>query len=596
MSHDHARSCFNGLVGFRLRLGLVLGLSIRALFGQHSANPVLLVNGFQSVCPDGGGSGTFGNLQQLLDEDGASSVDFFDVCSAPDSSIESLAGLLTAKIQSYPGPVDVIAHSMGGLIVRAYLQGWTTAPYLNPPINPKIRKLVLLGTPNFGVSNKFLLLSLVMPWTSNQVAEMQFGSPFLLYLATWNQLYDDLRGVDAVAVTGTAGIDAGGVPWDGVVDVASASIDFADSSGLRTFAVPYCHTGVVLLACQSGAGMIASVTDRSHLSYQLLRSFLDGNNNLGAIAPQASSVSTTGGIQFSLSDPNGNAYTNQLSSVSLVGNGNSPLLHPVWNSPVWSNNDSTAGTSYNLVFDLGAQQYSLPGISVPSGGFVSLPLKFPPEMTFVTSSAARPPGAVSVAPDSLVTIYGAGLASGMAQASLAPWPYQLADASLTLGGVPVHLQYASAQQINALIPAVAPGLYPLVLTTSQGKHSINLMVDQIVPTFFALSGNAAAAVHSTTGQVVTSANPASIGEYVSFFGTGLGPTYSSKGLSIAQTTPTVFVDGQPAIVTFAGRAPGFVGLDQINVQIPSGVQSGPSKSVVMTSGNRFSNTVSLAVH
>ena len=159
-----------------------------------------------------------------------------------------------------------------------------TAPYLNPPINPKIRKLVLLGTPNFGVSNKFLLLSLVMPWTSNQVAEMQFGSPFLLYLATWNQLYDDLRGVDAVAIT-IAGIDAGGVPWDGVVDVASASIDFADSSGLRTFAVPYCHTGVVLLACQSGAGMIASVTDRSHLSYQLLRSFLDGNNNLGAIAP-----------------------------------------------------------------------------------------------------------------------------------------------------------------------------------------------------------------------------------------------------------------------------------------------------------------------
>ena len=52
-------------------------------------------------------------------------MDFFDVCSAPDSSIESLAGLLTAKIQSYPGPVDVIAHSMGGLIVRAYLQGWT---------------------------------------------------------------------------------------------------------------------------------------------------------------------------------------------------------------------------------------------------------------------------------------------------------------------------------------------------------------------------------------------------------------------------------------------------------------------------------------
>src|SRR5579863_9953464 len=153
---------------------LLFGVSI-SLFGQHSANAVLLVNGFQAACPDTGTSGTFGNLPALLIQDGAVRVDFFDVCTAPDGSIESLAGLLTTKIQSFSGPVDVIAHSMGGLVVRAYLQGRTASPYLTPPINPNIRRLVLMGTPNFGVSDNFSLFSvLVLPWASSQVSEMQF--------------------------------------------------------------------------------------------------------------------------------------------------------------------------------------------------------------------------------------------------------------------------------------------------------------------------------------------------------------------------------------------------------------------------------------
>jgi uncharacterized protein (TIGR03437 family) len=123
---------------------------------------------------------------------------------------------------------------------------------------------------------------------------------------------------------------------------------------------------------------------------------------------------------------------------------------------------------------------------------------------------------------------------------------------------------------------------------------MNLVIDQSVPTFFALGGNAAAAEHATTGQVVTSSTPAALGEYISLFGTGLGPTYSSNGLNVAQT-PAVSIGGQKAAVTFAGRAPGFVGLDQINVQIPSGVQPGTFVPVVMSSGGRSSNTVLLAV-
>jgi uncharacterized protein (TIGR03437 family) len=85
-----------------------------------------------------------------------------------------------------------------------------------------------------------------------------------------------------------------------------------------------------------------------------------------------------------------------------------------------------------------------------------------------------------------------------------------------------------------------------------------------------------------------------VGEYVSLYATGLGLTNSSGGLDVAILTPQVTVGGITAAISFAGRAPGFVGLDQINIQIPAGV-SGAAVPVVVSSGGRTSNTVTLAI-
>ena len=53
----------------------------------------------------------------------------------------------------------------------------------------------------------------------------------------------------------------------------------------------------------------------------------------------------------------------------------------------------------------------------------------------------------------------------------------------------------------------------------------------------------------------------------------------------------IFVGLEP----LAPKAPGFDGLDQINCTIPSGVASSVSAPVVITSGNRISNTATLAI-
>ena len=57
-----------------------------------------------------------------------------------------------------------------------------------------------------------------------------------------------------------------------------------------------------------------------------------------------------------------------------------------------------------------------------------------------------------LAPGSIVTVFGTGLASASTGALTVPLPTSLAGASLTVGGTAAPLYYAGAGQINAQIP------------------------------------------------------------------------------------------------------------------------------------------------
>ena len=58
--------------------------------------------------------------------------------------------------------------------------------------------------------------------------------------------------------------------------------------------------------------------------------------------------------------------------------------------------------------------------------------------------------------------------------------------------------------------------------------------------------------------------------------------------------PVITIGGQSVPVTYAGRSPGFAGLDQINCQIPAGL-TGNALPVVVTSNGRSSNTAFIAI-
>ena len=120
--------------------------------------PVVLLNGYQLICSATpvASSDTFGRLEQLLIESGRE-VRFFDNCLQGRVSIERLGeafgkylGDLKYDDGSAVESVDLIGHSMGGLIARCYLAGCREDGTFNPSFPRRVRKLVTIGTPHFG--------------------------------------------------------------------------------------------------------------------------------------------------------------------------------------------------------------------------------------------------------------------------------------------------------------------------------------------------------------------------------------------------------------------------------------------------------------
>ena len=102
-----------------------------------------------------------------------------------------------------------------------------------------------------------------------------------------------------------------------------------------------------------------------------------------------------------------------------------------------------------------------------------------------------------------------------------------------------------------------------------------------------------AVVHADSGLSALT-TPVRAGEFISIYCTGLGPTRISRGLSLTTVTPTVYLGATAVTPSYSGLAPGFVGLYQVNVQVPAGLASG-TLPLVITSGNAYSNEVKIAV-
>jgi uncharacterized protein (TIGR03437 family) len=204
---------------------------------------------------------------------------------------------------------------------------------------------------------------------------------------------------------------------------------------------------------------------------------------------------------------------------------------------------------------------------------------------------------IAIAPGMIVAISGANFAASPLSASSLPLPTILGNTTVTFNGVAAPLFSVSASQIYAQAPFNLPAGVASI-QVSQGSvlsaaQTVNVaaaspgifIVDQV--------SSAAAVLHAADYSLVTSSSPARPGEYLLIYCTGLGAVGTSVASGAMAPSvppdstvqpPTVSIANLSANVTFAGLAPGFVGLYQINVQAPAGLPTGNQPVQTVTFG------------
>ena len=213
-----------------------------------------------------------------------------------------------------------------------------------------------------------------------------------------------------------------------------------------------------------------------------------------------------------------------------------------------------------------------------------------------------------VSPGSIASLFGTTLAAAAATATTIPLPTALGGAQVMVNGAAVPLFYVSPTQINFEMPPDLSGTTAQVVVASNGVSgppaTMNLAPAAVGIFTIGTGGSGQGAVLNQDSSVNSAQNPASVGSAISIYATGLGTTNppaitgqpaGSSPLSVTVATPVVMIGGVPAEVLFSGLAPGFVGLYQVNVQIPAGVTTGPNVPLVLLQNGVPSNTVTLAI-
>ena len=193
-------------------------------------------------------------------------------------------------------------------------------------------------------------------------------------------------------------------------------------------------------------------------------------------------------------------------------------------------------------------------------------------------------------PNAVVSLLGAGFVNaGSKSAEASPIPTEVNGVRIKVNADYQPVLYAGEEQVNFQCPALAPGdTFTLIVESSTGVSSpLNSTMRWARPGIFTLdaTGKGQGAIliansatiampHSTT----LPSQPAKGGEYISIYASGLGPVTLDMApgqaapldkLATAKLPIDVLIDGKIVEVNFAGLAPGYTGLYQVNARVPA---------------------------
>ncbi|MCB1022105.1 MAG: hypothetical protein KDC27_19395, partial [Acidobacteria bacterium] len=210
-----------------------------------------------------------------------------------------------------------------------------------------------------------------------------------------------------------------------------------------------------------------------------------------------------------------------------------------------------------------------------------------------------------MAPSSLASLFGTDLSQQTLLGGLdadGNLPLRLNGVTVWIDGRPAPLLFVSPTQINFLVPAETPrGQVGVSVTRDEAvapaQPQMTVQVETVAPAIFQigvlLHPDRAAAIDAVTyqpGPIVSlqEGGQETSGTYVSLYGTGIR---GSHEVSVQLTDRTGNVSRTAAL--YAGPAPAFLGLDQVNFRVPSELEGAGVVQLRLWLNGQFSNAVSL---
>lgn len=209
-----------------------------------------------------------------------------------------------------------------------------------------------------------------------------------------------------------------------------------------------------------------------------------------------------------------------------------------------------------------------------------------------------------VSPGALATIFGSNF-TGSGQNAIAslPLPSSLGGVSVQVNGVAAPVLYTSSSQINFQIPWETKTGSATVLVSINGikSNQVNVTVQAAAPGLF-VQGSHAIVQNYPNYSLNGSSNPVKAGGTIIAYLTGAGavspqPADGAVAGSGSKVTSSVSatIGGQASPSVAAALTPGFVGLWQANIEVPSGLTAAGEFPLTVTVAGQTSNSGNVSV-
>jgi uncharacterized protein (TIGR03437 family) len=208
-----------------------------------------------------------------------------------------------------------------------------------------------------------------------------------------------------------------------------------------------------------------------------------------------------------------------------------------------------------------------------------------------------------ISPGALATVFGSNFALTNAGAQT-PLPTSVESVSVSVNGQLAPVLYVTPTQVNFQVPwetALGPATVT-VAVNGGASNAVTVNVLGAAPGLFSTSSGQAI-VQNSDYTLNSPSNPAKVGSTIIAYLSGSGsvsPAVADGAIApigtlvYANAASSASIGSSTAQVAFAGLAPGFVGLVQVNIVVPSGLATG-TYPLTVTIGSETSNSATISV-